>query len=195
MIWWWCQLHARNVTCFNQISAERHHWIRVARWYIFKPKIQIWVNFGRSFNSGCWCFYGKFVYSTAKFILWPFGTFRGLLVYFSVLVGCTEKNLATLLPIVKKRSGFLLNTFTVNRNCHPSRGWSLLNDFPKFFSKKMCWTCDLYRQEFSRETPRILLSAFQRVNNSINWQQVERLKYWLPLKLVVVHLDVVIFVV
>jgi hypothetical protein len=38
---------------------------RVARWYIFEPKIQIWVNFGGSFNGRCW------------YILWPFGQFLG----------------------------------------------------------------------------------------------------------------------
>jgi hypothetical protein len=37
--------------------------------------------------------YGHFVYFTAKwYMLWPFG---GLLVFFPVLVSCTEKNLAT----------------------------------------------------------------------------------------------------
>jgi hypothetical protein len=39
--------------------------IRVARWYIFKPKIQIWVKFVR-----CW------------YILCPSGRFYGHLVYF-----------------------------------------------------------------------------------------------------------------
>jgi hypothetical protein len=28
--------------------------IRVARWYIFKPKIPIWVNFGVCCNKRCW---------------------------------------------------------------------------------------------------------------------------------------------
>jgi hypothetical protein len=42
---------------------------RVARWHIFKPKSQIWVNFGGSCNGRCW------------FILWAFGLFNGNLVY------------------------------------------------------------------------------------------------------------------
>jgi hypothetical protein len=42
----------------------------VARWHIFKPKIQIWVNFERPFNGRCW------------YILWPFGLFQSQLVYF-----------------------------------------------------------------------------------------------------------------
>jgi hypothetical protein len=27
---------------------------RVARWFIFKPKIPFWVNFGGSWNGKCW---------------------------------------------------------------------------------------------------------------------------------------------
>jgi hypothetical protein len=76
---------------------------RVARWYIFNPKILIWVNFGGSCNGRCW------------YILWPFGQFYGHLVYFRALwyilwpfskispflVCCTTKNLATLVPKVQ----------------------------------------------------------------------------------------------
>jgi hypothetical protein len=43
---------------------------RVARWFVFKPKIQIWVNFGGSLNGRCW------------YILWTLGPFYGLLLYF-----------------------------------------------------------------------------------------------------------------
>jgi hypothetical protein len=71
---------------------------RVARWFLFKPKIQIWVNFGGpEIEKRC-------------YILWPFGIFYGHLGYFMtiwytlcsfgtffpVLVSCTKKNLATL---------------------------------------------------------------------------------------------------
>jgi hypothetical protein len=42
----------------------------VARWFVFKPKIQIWVNFGGSCNGRCW------------YILWALGSFYGLLLYF-----------------------------------------------------------------------------------------------------------------
>jgi hypothetical protein len=41
---------------------------RVARWFVFKPKI--WVNFGGPCNGRYW------------YILWPFGLFYGNLVYF-----------------------------------------------------------------------------------------------------------------
>jgi hypothetical protein len=38
---------------------------------LFKPKIQIWVNFGGSCNGRCW------------YILWTFGPFYGHLVHFT----------------------------------------------------------------------------------------------------------------
>jgi hypothetical protein len=67
-------------------------------WFVFKPKIPIWVFFG-----GPWI--GKYLC-----ILWPFGIFYGDLGYFvtilyilcsfgtffPVLVSCTKNNLATL---------------------------------------------------------------------------------------------------
>jgi hypothetical protein len=67
---------------------------RVARWFLFKPKIPIWVNLG-----------GKmFIYFMAIWnILQTFGIFcnhfEHFLVFgtlFSVLVSCTKKHLATL---------------------------------------------------------------------------------------------------
>jgi uncharacterized membrane protein YczE len=68
-----------------------------ARWFVFKPKIPIWVNFG-------WPKIGMLIYFLPTsnilqtfwifFIIWcilcSFGTF------FPVLVSCTEKNLAAL---------------------------------------------------------------------------------------------------
>jgi hypothetical protein len=69
-----------------------HSW--VARWFVFKPKIQIWVNFGGSCDERCWSF------------LWPFGQFDvhlaifcGFLVYFMVIwyiFPVCKINLATL---------------------------------------------------------------------------------------------------
>jgi hypothetical protein len=75
--------------------------IRVARWFVFEPKIPIWINFGGPCDGRCW------------YILWPFGLFYGhlsilygLLVYFMViwyifpvLVSFSKKNLATLFGI------------------------------------------------------------------------------------------------
>jgi hypothetical protein len=71
----------RGNECRFEINVHR---TRVARWFVFKPKIQIWVNFGGSWNGRCWYilwtlgpFYG-FCY-----ILWKFGIVRGNLVYLS----------------------------------------------------------------------------------------------------------------
>jgi hypothetical protein len=47
--------------------------LRVARWFVFKPKIPNWLNFGGS------C-YGKSLY-----ILWPFGLFYGHWKYFMAI--------------------------------------------------------------------------------------------------------------
>jgi hypothetical protein len=41
---------------------------RVARWYIFKPKIKIWVIIGGSCNGRCW------------YIMWTFDLFYSHLV-------------------------------------------------------------------------------------------------------------------
>jgi hypothetical protein len=57
---------------------------RVARWFIFRPSIVIWVNFGGSCNGRCGVFYGHFVYFAAIwYIFRPCGIFHGNLVYFS----------------------------------------------------------------------------------------------------------------
>jgi hypothetical protein len=56
---------------------------RAARWHIFKPKIQIWVNSGRFCNGKCLFillplghFSRRFVYLMAIwYILWSFGIF------------------------------------------------------------------------------------------------------------------------
>jgi hypothetical protein len=42
----------------------------VARWFVFKQKIQIWVNFRGSCNERWW------------YILWTLCSFYGLLSYF-----------------------------------------------------------------------------------------------------------------
>jgi hypothetical protein len=76
--------------------------IRVTRWFIFKPKIAISVNFGDPYIGKCWYTLCKALWN----ILRTFeilndhlvGTFCVHLVYFSgFLVSCTKKNLANLL--------------------------------------------------------------------------------------------------
>jgi hypothetical protein len=67
-----------------------------------KPKIPIWVNFGGSFDGRCW--YGRLVYFMAIwYILQPFGIFYAHLIifvnlecFFSFLICCTKKNMATI---------------------------------------------------------------------------------------------------
>jgi hypothetical protein len=64
---------------------------RVARWFVFKPKIPIWVSFVGSCNGKSWyilwsfgLFYGHCKYfMNIWYILWSFGVFYGHLVYFS----------------------------------------------------------------------------------------------------------------
>jgi hypothetical protein len=92
--------HFNSGAIYGQICRSWENcriWYRVARWYIFKRKIPIWVNFGGSCNGTSWC------------ILWPFGPLYNYLVYFRViwytfgsfwhiflvLVSCITKNLAT----------------------------------------------------------------------------------------------------
>jgi hypothetical protein len=58
---------------------------RVARWFVFKPKIQIWVNIGGSCHG---IFYEHLVYFTVLcYVLWTFGIVRGNLVYFFPFLG------------------------------------------------------------------------------------------------------------
>jgi hypothetical protein len=67
----------------------------------FKPKFQIWVNFGGYCNGRC-IFYGHLVHFTVFwYILLTFGILCGNLVYFSRLVFCTKENLATLYGTTK----------------------------------------------------------------------------------------------
>jgi hypothetical protein len=54
-------------------AVSKGFYTRVARWYIFKPKIQDWVYFGRPWNRQRW------------YILWPFGIFQNHLVCFMAI--------------------------------------------------------------------------------------------------------------
>jgi hypothetical protein len=65
----------KSWTNFHLFHAD---WIRVARWYIFKPKIPILVYFWRPWNGIFRCILLTFG------ILRPFAAFNGLLVYFLV---------------------------------------------------------------------------------------------------------------
>jgi hypothetical protein len=52
-------LHIKAVVNFK----SSHPATRAARWFVFKPKFQIWVNFGGYCNGSCW------------YLLWTFGPF------------------------------------------------------------------------------------------------------------------------
>jgi hypothetical protein len=95
--------HRLQFNSWSSTPFEKcQHGTSVARWYIFKPKIPIWVNFGRSCNWRYWYFCDSFVHSNDIFyshllhfvaicyLLWSFG------IVSPVLVCCTDKNLATL---------------------------------------------------------------------------------------------------
>jgi hypothetical protein len=48
---------------------------RLARWYIFKPKIPMWVNFGGPYNKKCWYILWSIGIFCRPFgIFWPFGS-------------------------------------------------------------------------------------------------------------------------
>jgi hypothetical protein len=76
--------HLKQKQQIAQVAA------RVARWFLFKPKIPIVVNFVRSRNGRCWHilypfgqFSGQLAYFMAVWhILWPFGIFSPVLVHF-----------------------------------------------------------------------------------------------------------------
>jgi hypothetical protein len=94
-------------TFSNFIFAVIIRQSRVARWFVFKPKIQIWANFGGSCNGRWW----YILWTLGPFYLQSFVIFYGYLVvirdyfgiFFPVLVCCTKKNLATL----RQRQTFL----------------------------------------------------------------------------------------
>jgi hypothetical protein len=61
--------HFASTTKINRFV----HWIRDARWFVFKPKIPSWVNFRGSCNGKCW------------YILCPFSLFYGHWKYFMAM--------------------------------------------------------------------------------------------------------------
>jgi hypothetical protein len=65
--------------CFSNTLPADEVIHRVARWFVFKPKIQIWVNFGMS-CSGRWWYIGPF--DGILLYLWTLGIVRDDLVDF-----------------------------------------------------------------------------------------------------------------
>jgi hypothetical protein len=70
---------------------------RVARWYVFKPKILIWVTFGGPLNGHVCKFQAHLELLCSFGIFLSFGNFVVIWYIFPVLVYCFKKNLATLM--------------------------------------------------------------------------------------------------
>jgi hypothetical protein len=88
-IWTLTYLFSSLVVCFGANICvkivQMARFSRVARWYILKSNIPIWVNFGESCNRRCWYIYGRLVYITAVCeMLWPFYIVYCYLVYFTL---------------------------------------------------------------------------------------------------------------
>jgi hypothetical protein len=82
----------------GQLGTKFCELSRVARWYIFKPKIKNWVLFGGSCSGSCWYIFRQLVYFTAIwYTLRAFEIFCSNLDYFSpfLYVVYIKKNLAT----------------------------------------------------------------------------------------------------
>jgi hypothetical protein len=80
-VWHILLLGRSFISMMHACKATAHS--RVARWFIFKPKIPIWVNFGGPWIEKCWNIYGHWEYlMDIRGILWPFVTFFVHLVHF-----------------------------------------------------------------------------------------------------------------
>jgi hypothetical protein len=83
---------------------------RVARWFIFKPKIPIWVNLLGPWNGECWHVFGYLENFTAIWnILWQIGNIipSNFVCISPLLVHCVKKNLANLFSSsIHKRNSF-----------------------------------------------------------------------------------------
>jgi hypothetical protein len=74
-----------SVFCLSNIDAHLATLVqcRVARWFVFKPKIQIWENMEGIAMEDVGIIYGHLVHFTVFcYILLTFGIVRGSLVYF-----------------------------------------------------------------------------------------------------------------
>jgi hypothetical protein len=151
---------------------------RLARWYRFKPKIQICVNFGGSCNGRCWYRYCISIW----YILRPFGIFYGHLAYFwlfsiifPVLVCCSKNNLATLMSTKNSTVVRLQHLASVRHNA--------FNQFPNPFCehKQSIWllraganpTITSYNATFKKISP--IKNALTYYNADVVDSKVPRL--------------------
>jgi hypothetical protein len=134
--------------CINQVLLRRHtlnarlnHDRRIGprqgcqMVYIFRPKMAILINFGRSCNVGVMFYYIWCILRPSYvYILWPFRKFYDNLVYvfFPMLVNCTKKNLATPAPglqqYYKASPGLISRALNVALICDRNRLWARIRD-------------------------------------------------------------------
>jgi hypothetical protein len=81
-----------NFCChrYRYVYHNMHIYIKVARWYIFRRNLPIWVNFDIFSMDDAGIFHGHFVF------LWPFCIFCCHFVHFSCFGMLHKKKLATL---------------------------------------------------------------------------------------------------
>jgi hypothetical protein len=103
----------------------------VARRYILKTKLPIWVNFGASCNERYWYILRTILLPFGILYILPFRIFYGHLVYcvviwhillslgdfFPVLVCCTKENLATLATSAAAAAAAPRQAIAKNKSC------------------------------------------------------------------------------
>jgi hypothetical protein len=90
--------------------------------HIFKPKIPLWIHFGRPRNGKGWL-YSSAIWNlpimVIRYILLPFGNLgSSKLVYLfsNVLVYCVKKNLATLACMHNEKKASFIFLYRIDEN-------------------------------------------------------------------------------
>jgi hypothetical protein len=94
-----------------------------ARWFVFKPKIQIWVNLGGPCNGRWW------------YILWTLGPFYGLLLHFGTFC-IVRVNLVYFSPF-----GTLYQEKSGNPGCSLKLSQGFFLRWSEMFLGRMCLKC------------------------------------------------------
>jgi hypothetical protein len=113
-----------------QLSECRCHCARVARWFVFKPKIQIWVNFVAPYidwkNVDAHVFYGHLEYFKDIWEnLMTIGYFCADLVNFGIT---SQQNLATLIRANRCETNLKMFQARTEQGCQIFRGTKYQND-------------------------------------------------------------------
>jgi hypothetical protein len=89
--------NCKQFQTYERSMLQKRPLCRDARWFVFKPKIPIWVNFGEPLNGKCWYISWPLEHSMVIWYnLWPFGIVCRHLFFFPIRCVWTKKNLATL---------------------------------------------------------------------------------------------------